>query len=57
MTLSIILGLFACGSAEKETDTASTDTGETTETSMFDSIVYVDTVPTGDMACFAEGVH
>lgn len=55
MTLSIILGLFACGSAEKETDTASTDTGETTETSMFDSIVYVDTVPTGDMACFAEG--
>ena len=55
MTLSIILGLFACGSAEKETDTAPTDTGETTETSMFDSIVYVDTVPTGDMACFAEG--
>ena len=55
MTLSIILGLFACGSAEKETDTASTDTGETTETSMFDSIVYVDTVPTGDMSCFAEG--
>ena len=55
MTLSIILGLFACGSAEKETDTASTDTGDTTEVSMFDSIVYVDTVPTGDMTCFAEG--
>lgn len=55
MTLSIILGLFACGETEKETDTASTDTGETTETSMFDSIVYVDTVPTGDMSCFAEG--
>ena len=55
MTLSIILGLFACGSAEKETDTAQTDTGETTEVSMFDSIVYVETVPTGDMACFAEG--
>lgn len=55
MTLSIILGLLACGSTEKETDTAETDTTETTEESMFDSIVYVETPPTGEMTCFAEG--
>mgnify|MGYP003350259502 CR=1 FL=1 len=57
MTLSIILGLFACGNADKDTDTDPTqnDTGVATDASMFDSIVYVDTPPIGDMACFAEG--
>ena len=55
MTLSIIFGLIACGNVDKETDTAQADTDEPSETSMFDSIVYVDTPPTGDMSCFAEG--
>ena len=57
MNVLTIWSLFACGTSEKETDTAQEveDTDTTTDESMFDSIIYVDQAPTGNMECFAEG--
>jgi hypothetical protein len=56
MNTALFLGLLACGSSEKETDTAmETDTAETTDDSFFDTIIYVENPPIGEMSCFSEG--
>lgn len=57
MNVLAIWSLFACGTSEKETDTAQEveDTDTTTDESIFDSIIYVDQAPIGNMECFAEG--
>ena len=50
-----LLLFLACSSSEKDNDTGSTtDTGQG-DVNPQDEFIYVETTPTGDMTCFAEG--
>ena len=53
MSITLFWLFAACGGDKDGADTAKTTTEE--DDSLFDSIVYVETVPTGDMTCFAGG--
>ena len=55
MSMTLFWLFAACGGEKEGTDTAETTTTTEETESLFDSIVYVETAPTGDMTCFAEG--
>ena len=53
--INIFLLLFACSDGGKEDDSANTTDSGTQEVNAQDEFIYVETTPTGDMTCFAEG--